>query len=82
MTDKIMRIEGGKYNAREVDEDVVKAIKNMLEKAEAGVLVGFTGAYLDNTGSTYRIVVGQTSLGLLGALDLARQAFMDQWRDE
>ena len=79
----VTALHGGEVNTFTPNEGCTKALREMLEKAEAGEITGIVCARLhgDNLGSyTIAGMIGPYSL--LGALDMAKSELIDHMKDQ
>jgi hypothetical protein len=60
----------------------VNALRDLLERAEAGEIVGFAAAAVSGTGNALYMVGGIVgAYGMLGALDMAKADLVSFMRD-
>lgn len=79
---KVTALHGGEVNTFEPNEGCIKALREMIEMAEAGEITGIVCARLhgDNLGS-YTIAGMAGPYSLLGALDMAQSELRDYMKD-
>lgn len=81
--DNVASLYGGDVNTFTPNESCIKALREMLEMAEAGEITGIVCARLhgDNLGSyTIAGMIGPYSL--LGALDMVKSELQDAMKDQ
>jgi hypothetical protein len=79
----VTALYGGVTHERQVVESTVEALREMLEMAEAGELIGFAGAYLTHDGcGCYRVAGRIGGYSALGALEVAKSHLIDINRED
>ena len=78
---KVTALHGGEVNSFTPNEGCIKALREMLEMAEAGEITGIVCARLhgDNLGS-YTIAGMAGPYSLLGALEMARSDLIESMK--
>jgi hypothetical protein len=80
---KVHSLYGAVTGERQVVQSAVEALREMLEMAEAGELIGFAGAYLTHDGCGCYQVAGRVGgYSTLGALETAKSHLVEINRGE
>jgi len=80
---EVHSLHGGITGERQVVDGAVEALREMLEMAEAGELIGFAGAYLTHDGcGCYRVEGRVGGYSALGALETAKSHLVEINRGE
>lgn len=61
---------------REVNEELVKAVRDVLDQAERGDVVGLCVAWLDHDRRVYYLKGGVHSFGTIGAMGIMHMQLM------
>lgn len=80
---RVVSMFGGPTGERQVSDDVIRVLEDLLERAHSGEVIGFSGAVLVHDGCANFYACGMVGgYSMIGALEMAKSEVLDVLRGE